>query len=88
PDKFFVAQNFPNPFNPTTMIEFILPKDTRVKLDVYNIIGQHIATLVDEVKPAGYYEVPFDASGLGSGVYFYRVATSEGTSHKKMLLLR
>jgi hypothetical protein len=88
PDQFLLAQNYPNPFNPTTTIEFALPKETHVSLEVYNVIGQRVATLVDETKPTGIYVVPFNASALASGTYFYRLTTKEVSFIKKMMILR
>jgi hypothetical protein len=72
PTVFALDQNYPNPFNPSTVIEFAIPQETHVKLEVYNMIGQRVATLADGVRPAGYYSVLFDATGLASGVYVYR----------------
>jgi hypothetical protein len=88
PDQFVLAQNYPNPFNPTTTIEFALPKETHVSLEVYNAIGQRVATLVDKTKPMGIYVVPFNASALASGTYFYRLTTKEVTFIKKMMILK
>ena len=88
PTEFALDQNYPNPFNPSTMIEFALPKETRVTLEVYNILGQRVSTLVDESRPAGYYNVSFDAKGLASGLYFYRMSTSEVSFLKKMVVMK
>jgi hypothetical protein len=88
PDQFVLAQNYPNPFNPTTTIEFALPKETHVSLEVYNVIGQRVATLVDEARPTGIYVVPFNASALASGTYFYRLTTKEVTFIKRMMILK
>jgi len=98
PGQFVLAQNYPNPFNPTTTIEFALPKETHVSLEVYNVIGQRVATLVDETRPAGIYVVPFsanggsasggDASALASGTYFYRLSTGEVSLIKRMMILK
>jgi hypothetical protein len=88
PKEFALDQNYPNPFNPTTMIEFALPKETRVTLEVFNILGQRVSTLVDESRPAGYYNIPFDAKGLASGLYFYRMSTSEVSFLKKMVVMK
>jgi hypothetical protein len=88
PTTFALDQNYPNPFNPSTTIEFQLPKESKVTLEVYNVIGQRIALLVDEVRPAGYYAMRFDGTQLGSGVYFYRFSTPEFSYVRKMLLTK
>jgi hypothetical protein len=88
PSDYMLSQNYPNPFNPMTSISFALPKATNVKLVVYNAIGEHIKTLVNEYKQAGNYEVKFDASNLSSGVYFYKLETPNYTSTKKLLLMK
>jgi hypothetical protein len=88
PGQFVLAQNYPNPFNPSTTIEFALPKETHVSLEVYNVIGQRVATLVDETKPMGIYVVPFNASVLASATYFYRLTTKEVSFIKKMMILK
>jgi len=88
PTVFALSQNYPNPFNPSTRIEFALPKETRVRLEVYNMLGQKVATLVDEVRSAGNYGVTFDAGSLASGLYFYRLSTNEVSFLKKMMLLK
>jgi hypothetical protein len=73
PKAFGLEQNFPNPFNPTTTIDYQLPTDSRVSIVVYDLLGQEIKRLVDEVKQAGYHDQRFDAAGIASGVYFYRM---------------
>jgi hypothetical protein len=94
PKSFSLAQNYPNPFNPSTTIKYEVPKQSFVKLIVYDVLGREVATLVNTVKNAGRYEANFDASVLSSGVYFYRmVADSYGESGefidvKKMLLIK
>lgn len=89
PASFQLDQNYPNPFNPTTTISFSLQTNGRASLKVYNLLGQQVATLLDEVKSAGVYKVTFDASALSSGVYFYRLSTSDGVSEaKKMVLMK
>lgn len=88
PKEFGLAQNYPNPFNPVTMISYQLPKDEFVELRVYNLLGQEVRTLINEVQEAGYYEISFDASALPSGVYFYKITAGSFTSVKKMLLMK
>jgi hypothetical protein len=83
-----LAQNYPNPFNPFTSISFSIPKAGNVKLAVYDMVGREIAELLDEYRQAGEYSVIFDASGLASGVYFYRIASGEFTDTKKMTLIK
>lgn len=80
--------NYPNPFNPSTSIKYSVPSASRVKLEVYNIQGQLVATLVDEQKPSGQHEVRFDASNLSSGVYFYRVTTGNFAKTNKFTLIK
>ncbi len=88
PTRFDLAQNYPNPFNPTTVISFALPKADHVVLEVYNVLGQKIQTLVDKNMSAGRYEVEFDASSQPSGIYFYRLAAGQNVSTKKMVLVK
>ncbi|MBK7629452.1 MAG: T9SS type A sorting domain-containing protein [Ignavibacteriales bacterium] len=79
-------QNFPNPFNPSTKIIWQSPVAGHQTLKVFDVLGNEVATLVDEVKPAGIYEVNFDASALSSGVYFYRLTAGSFIQTKKMIL--
>jgi photosystem II stability/assembly factor-like uncharacterized protein len=99
PQTFSLMQNYPNPFNPSTTLRYALPKDARVSLTIYNVLGQRIATLRDEVQSFGFYDVVWDGrnnfgSAVSSGVYFYRIEAkptdgSEAfTSIKKMLFLK
>lgn len=88
PSNYLLHQNYPNPFNPSTTIEYSIPNDEMVKLEVYNILGQKIATLIDEKQYAGRYEVVFKAEELSSGVYFYRLNAGNYTEIKRMILLR
>ena len=88
PTAFALDQNYPNPFNPATTIDFALPKDARVTLQVYNVLGQQVATLVDEVRQAGYHSVQFNAGQLASGLYIYRIAAGDVTMVKKMMLTK
>lgn len=88
PVSFELYQNYPNPFNPTTSIKFALPKESQVKLSVYTILGQEVATLVNSVMPAGYHTVNFDASNLPSGMYIYKIDAGSFSQIKKMLLMK
>ena len=92
PYKFALLQNYPNPFNPSTVISYQLPIGGDVTLKIYDILGSEIATLVDEYKPAGKYEVEFQSSvgnhQLASGIYFYQLKAGEYLETKKMILLR
>jgi predicted GH43/DUF377 family glycosyl hydrolase len=88
PNGYVLQQNYPNPFNPTTNIEFSIPKSTFVTLKVYNILGEEVATLVSERLVAGQYKYDWDASGLASGVYLYRLQAGEYVEAKKMIVLR
>ncbi|REL38484.1 T9SS C-terminal target domain-containing protein [Rhodohalobacter sp. SW132] len=81
-------QNYPNPFNPTTQIRFSLPEQSNVRLDIYNMLGQRVAVLVNEGKSSGRHTVRFDASGLSSGVYFYRLQTDSQTLARQMMLIK
>lgn len=88
PTTYNLKQNYPNPFNPNTAIEFSIPVASPVNLKVYNILGQEVATLIDQELKAGSYKVIFDASDLSSGVYFYKLHTGNFISSKKMLLMK
>jgi|WetSurSiteA1Bulk_404760.scaffolds.fasta_scaffold03842_2 hypothetical protein len=83
---FELVQNFPNPFNPSTEITFSIPQKTFVNLSVYNLLGEQITTLVNEEKESGTISVNFDASGLPSGIYFYKLMVGSFTETKKMIL--
>jgi hypothetical protein len=88
PTEFSLAQNFPNPFNPTTNIKFGLPKESNVTLRIYNVLGEEVATLVNKVMPAGFHTVNFDASRLTSGLYIYRIEADNFVQVKKMMLMK
>lgn len=88
PKVFSLEQNYPNPFNPTTTINFETPKTGYVSLNVYNLLGQKVATLVNEVVQAGSHSVNFNAANLSSGVYLYQLRTDNFNSIKKMTLLK
>ena len=83
-----MKQNYPNPFNPSTRIEYSLAKDGWVVLDLYDILGEKIAQLVNENKESGNYSVQFDASQLPSGIYLYKIKTDNFVQVKKMFLLK
>lgn len=85
---FVLDQNYPNPFNPTTKISWQSPISSRQTIKIYDVLGNVVATLVDEFKPAGYHEVEFDAANLPSGIYFYKLEAGKFTSVKKMMLVR
>jgi hypothetical protein len=88
PQGFTLSQNFPNPFNPSTNIEFTLPKAAQVQLKVYNVLGQEVATLVNGFVTAGPHSVNFNASNLATGVYLYKIVAGDYLSTRKMLLLK
>ena len=83
-----LAQNYPNPFNPATIIRYQIPEAADVKLSVYNVLGQEVAVLVNTSQNPGVYEVRFDAGGLSSGIYFYRLQAGKTIQTRKMLLTR
>ena len=88
PKEFVLSQNYPNPFNPSTTITYALPKSGLVILKVYDILGNEVANLVRGNQAAGYHSANFNASNLGSGVYFYTIKASEFFATKKMLLIK
>jgi len=88
PKGFSLSQNYPNPFNPSTIIQFSIGKAGVVRLNIYNVLGQQIETLLDEWREPGSYRVTFDASKLSGGAYFYRLSTGDYRVEKMMLLLR
>jgi hypothetical protein len=95
PQGFSLQQNYPNPFNPSTRIQFSIGQENRrmdqaekVVLKVFDVLGREVATLVNENLQPGNYEVTFDAAGLPSGVYYYRLTAGGFSSVRKMVLLR
>ena len=88
PTKFSLEQNYPNPFNPSTQINWQSPVGGRQTLKVFDVVGREVATLINDYKEAGNYEVEFDASQLASGVYFYQLKVGSFIENKKMLLLK
>ena len=88
PREFILSQNFPNPFNPSTRIEFGVPRAGHVSLELYNMIGELVATLVDGEKAAGYHQIAFDGTRFASGMYFYRLVADQVVLMKKMVLVK
>jgi len=88
PNNYNLAQNYPNPFNPVTTIQYSIPQLSSVTLKVYDVLGNEIAALVNEEKDRGVYSVSFDASGLASGMYLYRLQAGNFIETKKMILLK
>jgi hypothetical protein len=88
PSKYDLSQNYPNPFNPVTRINYALPKQGMVILKIYDITGREIAILVNEIKPAGYYNLDFNGINFASGVYFYRITANDFIDTKRMVLIK
>jgi hypothetical protein len=93
PREFFIAQNYPNPFNPRTTLSYGLPRDSEVRIDIFNVLGQRVLTLVDEYQTAGFKSVVWDGqdsrgSRVSTGVYFYTIEAGEYHDSKKMLLIK
>ena len=86
--NYFLSDNYPNPFNPATTINYIIPKRSFVEITIYDAIGKEVKTIVSEYKSAGNYTLKFDATGLVSGIYFYALKTSEYIQTKKMIFLK
>jgi pectin methylesterase-like acyl-CoA thioesterase len=88
PTNYELFQNYPNPFNPSTTIKYSMPKNGFVKITLYDVLGSQVKVLVNEEKPAGFYEVKFDASNLASGIYFYSIKADDFMQTKKMILMK
>jgi hypothetical protein len=88
PLEFALSQNYPNPFNPSTTIRYALPEPAEVELTVYDVLGRTIRELASGTQPAGTYEVTFDATGLPSGVYFYRLQAGDYVETKRMVVAK
>jgi 5-hydroxyisourate hydrolase-like protein (transthyretin family) len=88
PKEFKLEQNFPNPFNPTTKIQYQLPLDAKVTLKVFDILGSELVTLVNEEQEAGYKEIQFNGNNIASGMYIYRLQASNYISTKKMMVVK
>jgi hypothetical protein len=88
PLTYSLSQNYPNPFNPTTTIRFEIPVEVHVALRVYNVLGQEVLVVLDEVKRPGRYDVRVEASALASGAYFYRMQAGDFLETRKLMLLK
>jgi hypothetical protein len=88
PQNFQLEQNYPNPFNPSTRIRYSIPEASFASIKVYDMLGKEVATLVNEEQSAGNYEVDFDATGLSSGIYFYKLQAGNFIETRKMTILK
>ncbi|MCL6099388.1 MAG: T9SS type A sorting domain-containing protein [Bacteroidetes bacterium] len=88
PSHFSIEQNYPNPFNPNTTINYSIPKESFVTIEVYDVLGREVKTIVNENKQVGNYRVEFNASNLVSGIYFYRIQAGNFTETKKLILMK
>ena len=88
PTEYELQTNYPNPFNPTTRIDYSLPFDSKVSLQIFDVLGREVVTLVNDNQKAGYYTIDFNASNLASGIYYYRMIASDFIAIKKMVLLK
>jgi hypothetical protein len=88
PIEYHLIQNFPNPFNPSTTFKYQIPELSFVTLKIYDVLGNEIEKLVNEVKPAGSYDIEFEATQLPSGIYFYRLQAGDYIETKKMVLMK
>jgi len=85
---FYLEQNYPNPFNPSTTIKYSIPEEGFVKLTAYNVLGEEVALLVNDFQYAGKYEINFDAAGLSTGIYIYKIETANFTASRKLVLMK
>lgn len=88
PENYQLSQNYPNPFNPATIINYTIPNNSNVKLEIFNLLGQSVITLVDKYQSAGEYSVKFSAEKLNSGIYLYRLSSGNFTQTRKMILVK
>ena len=93
PTEFHLAQNHPNPFNPSTDISFSLPRKSRVRLEIYNLLGQQVRSLLDDELMSGQHTITFDGrdndgQAIASGVYFYRIKTADDVRTRKMVMIK
>jgi hypothetical protein len=88
PTQFYLAQNYPNPFNSTTVINYAIPWTERVRLEIFNGLGRHVSTLVDEIQPSGYYSYQWGTDAMSSGVYLYRLTAGPFQQTRRMVLVK
>jgi hypothetical protein len=88
PEQYSLSQNYPNPFNSNTIISFHLPEPSNVKIEIFDILGRKIQTLLNEYTPTGHHQVQWSSGGLSSGIYFYNIKTDNYSETKKMLLIK
>ena len=86
--KYFLSDNYPNPFNPNTSISYSIPENAFVTLKIYDVLGNEVVELINERKEQGNYQIDFNASELSSGIYYYTLTTGNFTSTKKMILVK
>jgi hypothetical protein len=88
PERTELLANYPNPFNPSTTIQYRLSSDSNVKIDVFNSVGRKVATILDQQQQAGEYDITFNADNFSSGIYFYRLQTSDFVRTRSMVLIK
>jgi len=93
PNDFVLSQNYPNPFNSATTIDYSIPRQSRVTIDIYNLLGQKVKSLINEIIPAGNYTAIWDGTdsnnrSVSSGVYYYRISAGDMTDTKKLVLMK
>lgn len=88
PKSFVLLNNYPNPFNASTVIPFYVPNEERIKLEIFNVVGERISILVNDVKSVGWHHAHFYSEGMPSGVYFYRLSASAFSKTGKMILIK
>ncbi|MEZ4690739.1 MAG: T9SS type A sorting domain-containing protein [Ignavibacteria bacterium] len=88
PSEYVLDQNYPDPFNPKTVINYSIPKSEKVSLKIFDALGREVLTLVNDIQTGGTYKVTFDATTLSSGIYFYTLTTSEFIQTKRMMLIK
>lgn len=88
PKEFSLSHNYPNPFNSSTKIDYALPKPTQVSIDIYDVLGRRVKTIVNEHQNAGHHSVTFSSSSLATGIYIYRIQTLDFSKAHKMLIVK